>query len=62
VRKGDRLSFPIADEDVSLWLSRLVASGHGVASLSIERPGLHDAFVRIVGTAAGDDNPTGEAP
>ena len=28
-----------------------MARGHGIAGLSIERPGLHDAFVRIVGQA-----------
>jgi len=48
---GDGWSFTIPDADVAPWLSRLVASGHGVAGLSIERPGLHDAFVRIVGAA-----------
>jgi ABC-2 type transport system ATP-binding protein len=33
-------------------LRLLTQSGHGVAGLSIERPGLHDAFVKIVGAQA----------
>ena len=32
--------------------TRLTQSGHGVTGLSIERPGLHDAFVKIVGAEA----------
>ena len=32
-------------------------AGHGIAGLSIERPGLHEAFVRIVGDATGDTAP-----
>ncbi len=43
--------FGIADADVGGWMQRLVAAGHGVASLSIARPGLHEAFVQIVGDA-----------
>ena len=34
---------------VEALLARLIAAGHGIAGLQIERPGLHDAFVRIVG-------------
>jgi ABC-2 type transport system ATP-binding protein len=30
----------------------LIDRGYGIGGLSIERPGLHDAFVRIVGKAA----------
>lgn len=33
-------------------LRRLIDAGHGISGLSIERPGLHDAFVRIVGEQA----------
>ena len=32
-----------------------IERGHGIAGLSIERPGLHDAFVRIVGESAAGD-------
>ncbi len=44
--------FPVADEGVEALLLKLTQSGFGVAGLSIERPGLHDAFVRIVGAEA----------
>lgn len=44
--------FEVPDGSVEQALSRLIAAGHGIAGLSIERPGLHDAFVRIVGKAA----------
>ncbi|WP_010183269.1 ABC transporter ATP-binding protein [Sphingomonas sp. PAMC 26605] len=47
-------SFEVPDGGVEQALSRLIGAGHGIAGLSIERPGLHDAFVRIVG-AAGQD-------
>jgi len=49
-QRGDSFRFPIDDRAVAAWLTRLVDSGHGVASLSVERPGLHDAFVHIVGS------------
>ncbi|WP_236643614.1 ABC transporter ATP-binding protein [Flavisphingopyxis soli] len=61
-RRGDSFRFPIEDHAVAAWLTRLVDSGHGVASLSIERPGLHDAFVHIVGSdAVRDDAAMGDA-
>ena len=33
----------------------LIARGYGIGGLSIERPSLHDAFVRIVGDAGAGD-------
>jgi len=33
-------------------LAALIAGGAGIETLSVERPGLHDAFVRLVGEAA----------
>jgi ABC-2 type transport system ATP-binding protein len=36
-------------------LMQLVKAGHGIAGLTMERPGLHDAFVRIVGAANAQD-------
>ena len=48
VVKDDGYSFIIADNGVDGLLKKLVAGGFGVSRLSIERPGLHDAFVRIV--------------
>jgi ABC-2 type transport system ATP-binding protein len=41
--------FQLPDDGVEALLGRLLAAGHGIAGLSIERPGLHEAFVRIVG-------------
>ena len=51
--------FEVPEGGVEQALSRLIGAGHGIAGLSIERPGLHDAFVRIVGAAAQDDAKTG---
>ena len=41
--------FQLPGEGIEALLARLIAAGHGIAGLQIERPGLHDAFVRIVG-------------
>ncbi|WP_425228462.1 ABC transporter ATP-binding protein [Sphingomonas sp.] len=43
--------FELPAEGIEALLARLIAAGHGIAGLQIERPGLHDAFVRIVGDA-----------
>ena len=40
---------------VEALLVRLIEAGYGIAGLSIERPGLHDAFVAIVGRDAVGD-------
>ncbi len=48
VAQGEAWSFSLPDDGVEPLLARLLASGHGIAGLSIDRPGLHDAFVRIV--------------
>jgi ABC-2 type transport system ATP-binding protein len=48
VAKDGGYSFIVADDGVDALLKKLVTGGFGVARLSIERPGLHDAFVRIV--------------
>jgi len=39
-------------EGIEALLMKLIAAGHGISGLSIERPSLHDAFVRIVGREA----------
>ena len=49
---GHEWVFPVPDGKVETILQTLTGSGFGVAGLSIERPGLHDAFVRIVGAEA----------
>jgi len=47
-RRGADWHFAIEGDAVEPLLARITASGHGVAGLSISRPGLHDAFVHIV--------------
>ncbi len=49
---GREWIFPVPDGGIEDMLRLLTQSGHGVAGLSIERPGLHDAFVKIVGAKA----------
>ena len=49
---GHEWVFPVPDGGIEAMLTRLTQSGHGVTGLSIERPGLHDAFVKIVGPEA----------
>ena len=52
-REGWRFTVP--DEGIEPLLVKLIDAKHGISGLSIERPGLHEAFVRIVGEAdAGD--------
>jgi ABC-2 type transport system ATP-binding protein len=58
---GGEWRFALADDGVEPLLSRLVAAHHGVEGLSIERPGLHEAFVDIVGSAV-DQRHSAEAP
>ena len=45
---GDGYLFTVPDAGIEALLLRLIEQGHGVSGLSIERPGLHDAFVAIV--------------
>jgi ABC-2 type transport system ATP-binding protein len=44
--------FDLPGEGVEPLLKALIAGGAGIEELSIERPGLHDAFVAIAGEAA----------
>jgi len=44
--------FTVPEGGIEALLVRLIDAGHGISGLSIERPGLHDAFVRIVGDEA----------
>ncbi|KTF69466.1 ABC transporter ATP-binding protein [Sphingomonas sp. HT-1] len=44
--------FTVPESGIESLLVRLIEAGHGISGLSIERPGLHDAFVRIVGADA----------
>ena len=44
--------FPLPENGIEPLLARLIEGEAGIEALSIERPGLHDAFVEIVGEAA----------
>ena len=48
---GTGWRFTVPDEGIEPLIARLLDGGHGIAGLSIERPGLHDVFVRIVNEA-----------
>ncbi|WP_277967827.1 ABC transporter ATP-binding protein [Sphingomonas echinoides] len=52
---GDGWRFTVPEDGVERILSALIAAGHGISGLSIERPSLHDVFVKVVGQAALDD-------
>ncbi|MDO7844469.1 ATP-binding cassette domain-containing protein [Sphingomonas sp. CA1-15] len=52
--------FSVPDGGVEAALKRLIEGGYGIAGLSMERPGLHDAFVRIVGSTAAGTPPAEE--
>jgi ABC-2 type transport system ATP-binding protein len=55
VVEGEGWRFTVPDEGIEPLLVKLIDARHGISGLSIERPGLHEAFVRIVGEAdAGD--------
>ncbi|QNQ10029.1 ABC transporter ATP-binding protein [Sphingomonas alpina] len=51
-RDSDGWRFTVPKEGIETLLVRLIDAGFGISGLSIERPGLHDAFVRIVGADA----------
>ena len=51
-RDGDGWRFTMPTQGVEALLVQLIEAGHGISGLSIERPSLHDAFVRIVGRDA----------
>jgi ABC-2 type transport system ATP-binding protein len=51
-RENGGWRFTVPPEGIEGMLVRLIDAGYGISGLSIERPGLHDAFVRIVGAEA----------
>ena len=57
VRGPDGWRFAQPEEGTEALLARLLDAGHGISALSIERPGLHEAFVRIVGQVAQEHAP-----
>jgi ABC-2 type transport system ATP-binding protein len=48
---GRSWHFELPDSGIEPLLARLIAGEAGIEALSIERPGLHDAFVDIVGAS-----------
>ncbi|WP_375392429.1 ABC transporter ATP-binding protein [uncultured Sphingomonas sp.] len=56
-REGDGWRFELPDDGIEALVARLLAAGHGIAGLSIERPRLHEAFVRIVGPEHAAEQP-----
>ncbi|MEG3180886.1 ABC transporter ATP-binding protein [Sphingomonas sp. LT1P40] len=51
-RDGDGWRFIMPDGGIESLLTKLIAAGYGISGLSIERPTLHDVFVKIVGAEA----------
>ena len=51
---GDGWRFTLPADGIEQTLKQLIDAGHGISGLSIERPGLHEAFVRIVGADAAE--------
>ena len=51
-REGDFFHFDLPESGIEPLLKRLIEGEAGILSLSIERAGLHDAFVHIAGEAA----------
>ncbi|MFN5760126.1 MAG: hypothetical protein ACK440_11115 [Sphingomonadaceae bacterium] len=52
---GQSWRFTLADDAAEPLLLNLIQGGFGVSGLSLQRPGLHDAFVRIVQDAKAAD-------
>ena len=52
VREDGLWHFELPDAGIEPLLQALIAGGAGIEELSIERPGLHDAFIAIAGTEA----------
>lgn len=51
-RDGAVWQFELPDDGIEPLLDALIVGGAGIDELSIERPGLHDAFVAIAGDTA----------
>ena len=54
VRENGGWRFAVPGEGMEGLLETLLARGHGIAALSLERPSLHDAFVELVGRETAD--------
>src|SRR3546814_7328942 len=60
VRHGGIWHFVLPEGGIEPLLKALIEGGAGIEELSIERPGLHDAFVAIAGEAAARQMETDE--
>ena len=60
-RVGDFFSFALPESGIEPLLKALIEGEAGILSLSIERAGLHDAFVAIAGEAAAEEMARGSA-
>ncbi|MDP1027498.1 ATP-binding cassette domain-containing protein [Sphingomonas sp. KR1UV-12] len=49
VPEGNGWRFTLPRDGIEPLLTPLIQAGHGIAGLTIERPTLHEAFVRVVG-------------
>ena len=56
-RADDGWRFTLPEEGIEALLVKLIDAGYGIAGLAIERPSLHEAFVRIVGREALAEEP-----
>lgn len=54
-RIGNAWRFTVPEGGAERLVTDLIRAGHGIAGLSIERPGLHDAFVRIVSAVKAEE-------
>ena len=61
-RSGRGWTFELPEGGPEPLLKALIDGGAGIETLSIERPGLHDAFVAIAGESAVRDMDLGGAP
>lgn len=62
-RDGDGWRFVMPDDGIEALLVKLIDAGYGISGLSIERPTLHDVFVKIVGEKAlADSHPENGTP
>ena len=58
---GRSWQFTVPEGTAEALILGLIQAGHGVAGLTLQRPGLHDAFVRIVHEANAADAERGQA-
>lgn len=56
-RENGSWRFVVPQDGIEGLLVKLIDAGHGISGLSIERPKLHDVFVRIVGKKALEEAP-----